>query len=138
MGISKTIVETPKKAIKKSYVRSQLAALMATAVDFVLALLLHHVFGVFYLTASAIGNIAGAMTNFNLGRTWVFRKKDGRLSYQAIKYLITSCISFFINTSGVYFVKEYYGLEFVTAKMIVASLVGLIFNYTMYRYFVFK
>jgi putative flippase GtrA len=88
--------------------------------------------------ASGIGSFFGACVSFSLGRNWAFRRKDGKMSHQAIKYLITSGTSLVLNTLGIYLLTEWTGLDPKISKVLISILVGIFFNFLMYRYFVYK
>jgi len=121
-----------------SFIRSQASSAVSTLFDFGSFRLLHYVFFIHYGFSSAIGNIFGAIVSFNLGRRWAFKRQDGKLSNQAIKYAITSVSSAFINTSGIMYLTVNFGLEPTISKAIVALIVGATFNFLMFRYFVYK
>lgn len=121
-----------------SFWRSQATSLMATAADFTLYGLLFYLFVINYVVASAFGNIAGAILSFYLGRNWSFKSQDGKVSTQAIKYAITSLASAGINSVGIYLLTENTILHPTHSKFIISLLVGITFNFFMFRYFVFK
>lgn len=132
---NKNVVKVP---FFTSFFRSQASSAVSTVFDFGSFGLLYYVFGVYYALASAIGNIFGAIVSFYLGRNWAFKRQDGKLSHQAVKYAVTSILSAIINTSGVIFLTENFGIEPTYSKAIVALLVGATFNFLMFRYFVYK
>lgn len=121
-----------------SFFRSQASSAVSTVFDFGSFGFLYYLLTVHYALSSGIGNILGAIVSFYLGRVWAFKRQDGKLSHQAIKYAITSLSSAFINTSGVVFLTETFGIEPIWSKAIVALLVGATFNFLMFRYFVYK
>ena len=121
-----------------SFIRSQASSAVSTVFDFGSFGLLHYIFGIYYGFSTAAGNVMGAIVSFYLGRNWAFKRRDGKLSHQAIKYALTSLSSAAINTSGVIFLTENYGLEPTISKAIVALIVGATFNFLMFRYFVYK
>lgn len=130
--------ESVKVPFFTSFLRSQASSAVSTVFDFGTFGLLHYVFFVYYGFSTAMGNLFGAFVSFYLGRNWAFKRKDGKLSHQAIKYAITSLSSAAINTSGVIFLTEHFALEPTLSKAIIAFLVGVSFNFLMFRYFVYK
>ena len=56
-----------------SFSRSQVAGLVASAVDFGILFGLAEIFHVYYVIAVAIGALAGAVTSFLMNRHWSFR-----------------------------------------------------------------
>ena len=121
-----------------SFFRSQASSALATAVDFGSFGMLHYVLMLHYALSSGIGNICGAIISFYLGRNWAFKRSDGKISHQAIRYAITSVSSAFLNTSGVIFLTEKFTIEPVISKVIIAFFIGATFNFLMFRYFVYK
>jgi putative flippase GtrA len=93
---------------------------------------------VYYVTAAAISAAVGAIISFYLGRTWAFRRRDGSLSAQAVKYLLTSGVSLFLNTAGIYLFTDYANIPYGFSKVIISILIGIFFNFLMYRYFVYR
>lgn len=124
--------------LRKSFLRAIMTSLSATSVDFFISIFLNEVLNVYYVTATSIGGICGAATSFFMGRVWVFKKKTNKLKNQLIKFSFTNMVSIFLNTSGVFFIKEQFSLPFVWARVLTSVLVGFFFNFLMNRYFVFK
>ncbi len=113
-------------------------AIIATAVDYSLFLILSELVHVWYLLASFTGLIIGGVTAFVLQRNWTFKKKDGKLSKQAIRYLLVWGASIVLNTAGLYLAVEFVGMQSIIAKITVSIIVGLGFNFLMNKHFVFK
>ena len=113
-------------------------AIIASSVDYSLFLILSGVLHVWYLLASFTGLIMGGLTAFVLQRNWTFKKKDGKLSQQAVRYLLIWAASIVLNTVGLYLAVEYAGMQSVIAKVAVSIIVGIGFNFLMSKHFVFK
>ena len=93
----------------------------------------------FYVISTFVGASTGATVAFFLGRNWTFFNKEGKMTHQSVKFLMVVGGSILLNTFGVYFFTEvlnvpHYGIS----KIIVAIVVGLFYNFTMQRYFVFR
>ncbi len=127
-----------KVPFKESFIKSQASSFIATAIDFAILVLLTEVFNVYYVISTAIGSAVGAIVSFFLGRNWAFRSKDGKLTYQALRYLLVSITSLFLNTNGVYLLTEFCEIQYIISKLIVSLLVGVFFNFFMFRYFVYR
>ncbi len=112
--------------------------MVATAVDYTLFLLLSVVLDFWYLLASLIGLVMGGVTAFILQRNWTFKKKDEKLSSQAIRYITVWATSIFLNTTGLYLIVEFTKMSAIVAKIIVSVIVGIGFNFLMNKHFVFK
>lgn len=121
-----------------SFWRSQATSLISSSADFGLYGLLFYLLSINYVVASAFGNIAGAIVSFYMGRHWSFKSQEGHLGMQAIRYAITSLSSAGINSAGIYLLTENTSLHPTYSKIIIALLVGITFNFFMFRYFVFK
>jgi len=123
----------------RSFMRYNVSALIATAADFLVLSLLHYGFGMYYVYATAIGAVAGAVVSFFLGRHWAFMNKEGKLSTQSIKYIITSGFSLLLNVAGMYLLVDILGISnIIIAKTIIALTVGILFNFPMQRFFIYK
>lgn len=121
-----------------AFSRSQLASAAATIVDFGLLFSLVELLRVWYVAATAIGSLAGAVTNFLLNRHWSFAATHGRWDRQAIRYAIVSFTSMVLNSMGVWFTTEFFKLHYGISVLIVSLLVGFFFNFPLHREFVFK
>ena len=55
----------------------QLAALVATALDYCVMIVCVSAFGLSPVVGTAVGALFGAVTNFMLGRRWVFDARTG-------------------------------------------------------------
>jgi len=113
-------------------------AIIATAVDYSLFLILSALFHVWYLFASFTGLIMGGVTAFVLQRNWTFKKKDGKLSKQVVRYFFVWATSIILNMAGLYLAVEFAGIQSIIAKVAVSIIVGIGFNFLMNKYFVFK
>lgn len=121
-----------------SFWRSQATSLIASATDFGVYGFLLALIGINYAVASAIGNLCGAIVSFNLGRNWAFESKDGKITKQAIKYAIASICSAGLNTVVIVWLTKTLTIDPTVSKVISAILIGLTFNFLMFRYFVYK
>ena len=113
-------------------------AIIATAVDYSWFLILTELVHVWYLLASFTGLIIGGVTAFVLQRNWTFKKKDGKLSKQAIRYFLVWITSIILNMTGLYLAVEFIGIQSIIAKVSVSIIVGIGFNFLMNKHFVFK
>lgn len=121
-----------------SFYRYNLVALVATSVDFVVLIFLTEVMQFWYVLSAFLGAFSGGITGFILGRNWAFMRNDGKLSSQALKYVLVWGMSILLNTLGLYLVVEYIGLQYILSKIIVAIVIGIGFNFFMHRNFTFK
>jgi putative flippase GtrA len=138
MSEESTLKEISKPTFKKSFLRSQIVSLTATTADFSFAMMLNYFLGVYYVTATSLGSFFGAIISFSLGRNWVFLNRQGKLRKQVFRFFVINLFSIFANTTGVFFFKENFNINFALSRVITAVFVGVFFNYFMNRYFVFK
>ena len=121
-----------------SLFRSQIAAFLATSFDFATVIFLTEIAGLWYVVSNAIGAFFGAVLSFTLGRYWVFVSLQNKIAQQAFRYFLVSAGSLVLNTLGVYLVTEFASINYVISKVIVSLIVGLGWNFTLHKFFVFK
>ena len=128
--------KTPNTFI--TFFRYNVVAIIATAVDFVILVLLTEVLGFWYLHSAFLGAFLGGITGFILERNWTFMKQDGKLFVQAIKYLLVWAISISLNVTSIFLLVEYLGYQYIISKIIVAIIIGIGFNFLLHKYFIFR
>lgn len=116
--------------------RFQLSAIIATLIDFSFTILLKEACGIGYLMSASIGAVLGGIANFILGRRWVFRAAGPR-HHQAFRYSVIWGGSILLNISAVFLLTDFLNFNYIISKIIAAFMIGLTFNYTMQRRFVF-
>jgi len=124
--------------LSHSFSKAQIAALIATAVDFFCLIILVELFSVWYAYATAIAALLGAITHFFLGRHWSFVATSDHWRQQAMRYGWVSLGSLILNTMIVYGITELMGIQYVISKIIASVIIGIAFNYPLHRHYVFK
>ena len=71
--------EKPKRSLTKLFIWAQVAAFAGTAVDFLVTIFLTEFANLWYVASNAIGAASGAITNFLLGRYWVFLSTNRKI-----------------------------------------------------------
>jgi putative flippase GtrA len=122
----------------KSLLRYNVVAVLATAIDFLVLVVFTELFNCWYLLSAFLGAVSGGVTSFFMQRNWTFMRKDGRLSHQAIRFILVWIASILLNTLGLFLVVECLGFQYIIAKIIVATSVNLGFNFLMHKYYIFK
>ncbi|MDB4927964.1 MAG: CDP-diacylglycerol--glycerol-3-phosphate 3-phosphatidyltransferase [Myxococcaceae bacterium] len=117
--------------------RHQLGSVAATLVDFGTLAALVELAGVSPVAGTALGALAGAVTNFTLARRWIFRDHAGTAAAQALRYAVVSGASLGLNTLGEYLLVTRLGGHYLAARVVVAVAVSLLWNFPMHRRFVF-
>jgi putative flippase GtrA len=117
--------------------RHQIGAIVATAIDFGTMTLLVELGHLAPAWATALGATFGGVTNFLLGRRWIFRAHEHDLGPQALRYATVSAASAGWNALGEALVNGWFGVQYIVARAIVAVLVSILWNFPMQRAFVF-
>lgn len=118
--------------------RHQVGSAVATAVDFSVMIACVSAAGLSPAAGTAIGAACGGVTNFLLGRAWIFRATNGDVASQAIRYAIVSAGSLALNTVGEHVLTTATHWQFVGARVVVSLLVSVLWNFPMQRSFVFR
>ena len=121
-----------------TFFKAQAASLTATAVDFLVTVVLKEIFHTWYLLASVLGTISGGMVNFSMNRRWVFSARDKKMFYQAVKYVLVWVGNLVLVSAGVFAMTNYGGISYLVSKITVSLFVGFFYNYTLQKRFVFK
>lgn len=119
-------------------VKAQAAAAAGTAVDFLVTVAGVEVFHCWYLAATVLGNAAGGLTNFTLGRYLVFHAARQSAPAQGVRYFAVWLGSMLLNAAGVYLFTQVLHANYLHSKIVVSLLVGVGFNYFLQVHFVFK
>lgn len=118
--------------------RHLVAAWLATAMDFALMMLLVEFVGLGAEVATLAGAGLGAITNFALGRAWVYRAAGVRApAEQAARYAAVSATSAGLNALGEHVVLAWAGAHYAAARVVVSAAVSVLWGYPMQRYVVF-
>lgn len=134
------------------FLKSLLSAQFASIVDFALTILLTSFLGVYYVMATTLGAVSGGVVNCMVNYRWVFPCSDVQKLHVAVKYALVWIASILLNTGGTYLLTEhvrhtqavsqlppaYADQAYILCKLLVAILVALLWNYQMYRLFVYR
>jgi putative flippase GtrA len=121
-----------------TFTKAQLAAILATGVDFAITFLLLRVAGAPIVASGATGTICGGVTNFLIGRNWVFNAQEEKWAAQLNRYVLVWIGNLVLNVSGLWLLTHYTGLKDMFAKIITAVTVAVCYNYPLQKRFVFK
>ncbi|OJU39488.1 MAG: CDP-alcohol phosphatidyltransferase [Bacteroidales bacterium 45-6] len=134
------------------FLRAQFASQVASITDFTVTIVLFKIFGLFYVYATFLGSVFGGIVNCVVNYRFTFKSSDVKMKHVAAKYLLVWVCSIFLNTYGTYLVtellanftwlREFLGHMFddvfLVSKLFVSLLVGLLWNYNMQRFFVYR
>ena len=121
-----------------SFLKYQTAAIIATAVDFGLFFFLKYNLDIWYVAATFIGALGGAITNFTICRYWAFAGASNKLVNQITKYIMVTAGSLILNTSLVYLFTELFKIPSDYSRIGVAIIVAICYNFILQKYYVFK
>ena len=122
-------------------VRHQIGSLTATMVDFVVMIACVTFAGLGPGVGAAIGAGSGGIVNFFAGRSWIFRAQSGSagsVGGQALRYALVSVTSLLLNGIGEHVLAGILHLQYVAARVCVALVVSVTWNFPMQRRFVFR
>ena len=122
----------------KTFARAQIASLVASLVDFWVTIILKEWMGFWYVSASAMGTIAGGITNFSMGRKWVFKSFSRQAEIQLLRYILVWTGYLLLTTSGVYLLTHYTPMTYLISKLIVSLFMAISYNYPLQKKFVFS
>lgn len=118
--------------------RHQIGAAIASCVDFGTMILCVEKLSVSPVAATAVGATLGAITNFCLGRMWIFRRKSGHPAGQAARYALASAAGAGWNALGEHLAHDLAHMQYVLARILVAIVVSVFWNFPVQRRFVFR
>lgn len=118
--------------------RHQLASLIATAADFGVMVATVELFHLWPAAATFVGAACGGITNFQLGRHWIFEAHHEGAAPQALRYAVVSLASAGWNALGEYGLHHRLGVHYLAARVVVAVAVSFLWNFPMQRTFVFR
>lgn len=120
-----------------TFCKAETSAMVASAADFGLTVLLAEVAGVWYAYATLMGALAGGIINCCVNYRWVFSATGLSKGGVALRYMAVWIASIALNTMGTYLLTELTGINYIISKTVVACLVATLWNYQMQRVYVF-
>ena len=120
-----------------TFCKAETSAAVASAVDFAVTLILAELLGVWYGYATFIGALSGGVVNCSVNYRWVFTAQRMGKVQIAMRYLLVWVGSILLNTLFTYLVTEFVGISYIIAKVVVAVMVAILWNYKMQRSYVF-
>ncbi len=120
-----------------TFFKSNVAAIAASMLDYLVTFLLVQIFHSAPLVGSVAGTASGGVLNFAMGRNWVFSATAQGVKGQAIKYLLVWVGSFVLNQAGFLLLYQFMGLHYMIAKVGVSVFIGISYNYLLQKTFVF-
>jgi putative flippase GtrA len=122
----------------RTLLRHQLGSIVASIVDFSTMIALVELLATPPTAATALGASMGGVTNFSLGRFWIFRRHRGGIAGQGLRYALVSAASAMLNAGGEHLLHDLARVQYVAARFVVAATVSLVWNFPLQRRFVFR
>jgi len=120
------------------FLRANLSSGIATALDWALVTAIVWL-GVHYLIAAGVGAIAGALTDFAIKRHWAFdRSAKGTVTVEGLRYLLVSASSLCWNLLLSWALVGGLGAPAIPGVIAASILIGVLWNYPLHRWFVFR
>lgn len=129
--------QPPPSTRLRTFVRSTVASVVTTGLDFATLVGLVELLGVGYVLATTLGTVVGSLTNFLANRYWAFEAGGARLGGQVWRFLVVQAVGTGLQTLGVWLFTRFGGVPYVWSKTLVTALVYLVWTYPMNRVFVF-
>lgn len=120
------------------FAKAQLASFIASAIDYFITILCVEALGFWYLAGSSTGTILGGMTNFSMGRHWVFKGGERERNIQLLRYLVVWTGYLALTTTGVYVLTHFGHLNYLVSKLSVSLFLAIAYNYPLQKRFVFR
>ena len=121
-----------------TFAKAQFASFIASAVDYFITIFCVELLGFWYVIGSSTGTIFGGLTNFSLGRHWVFRGGEALRRIQLMRYFLVWLGYLTLATFGVYLLTHLGGINYIVSKITVSLFLAVTYNYPLQKKFVFR
>ena len=121
-----------------TFAKAQIASFIASLIDYLITILCVELLGFWYVAASSTGTIIGGVTNFSLGRHWVFRGGIRERNIQLVRYFMVWLGYLALVTCGVYLLTHLGGFNYIVSKITVTLFLAIAYNYPLQKRFVFR
>jgi len=120
---------------KNSFIRYGLVGILSVLVDYLLLYILFLLMNVSQNIAISLAFWGSSIFNFLMHRIYTFKKRDSKVFFQLLKYILLISISYFIT---IFFINIFvnYGLNIFFAKFITVCIV-YIYGYIFGKFFIF-
>ena len=121
-----------------TFAKAQFASFIASVIDYFVTIFCVELFGFWYVIGSSTGTIVGGITNFSLGRHWVFRGGEVERKVQLVRYIFVWLGYLVLVTFGVYLLTYLGGINYIVSKLTVTLFLAITYNYPLQKKFVFR
>jgi len=123
--------------VSRTFLRSALTSLFTTGLDFLTLVTAVELFGVNYVLATWLGTVVGSLSNFAINRSWAFRGSALKLRWQLARFVLVQVGASLLHTGGVWLMVRFAGIPYQVAKLVIAALVAVGWNYPLNHAVVF-
>jgi putative flippase GtrA len=120
------------------FAKAQIASFVASVVDYFVTVFCVEILGFWYLVGSSTGTILGGITNFSIGRHWVFRGGERERNIQLFRYLVVWTGYLVLATTGVYLLTHFGHFNYLVSKVSVTLFLAVAYNYPLQKGYVFR
>jgi putative flippase GtrA len=120
------------------FAKAQLASSIASLVDYFITVFLVEAVGFWYLAGSTTGTIIGGITNFSIGRQWVFKGGIKERHIQLFRYAMVWTGYLVLTTFGIYLLTHFGHFNYLISKVIVSLFLAVAYNFPLQKRFVFR
>jgi len=135
MGLGTDVSARPTRL--NQWLRHHASSLAAAIVDFGIMVACVERLHMHPVPATVAGAACGAVTNFLLGRYWIYQRRDIAARGQALRYALVSGASLGWNAAGEHLFADVLHVQYVLSRVITALIVSNAWNYPLQRFFVF-
>lgn len=121
-----------------NFAKAQASSFLASMVDYAVTALTVEALGFWYVVGSSLGTIIGGITNFSLGRRWVFKGGERERHIQLFRYFLVWSGYLFLATAGVYLLTHFGSFNYFVSKISVSLFLAVAYNYPLQKRFVFR
>lgn len=120
------------------FAKAQIASSVASLVDYFITILFVEMLGFWYLPGSTTGTIIGGITNFSIGRHWVFKEGLKERNIQLLRYAVVWTGYLVLTTMGVYLLTHFAHFNYLISKVSISLFLAVAYNFPLQKRFVFR
>lgn len=120
------------------FAKAQIASSIASMVDYFITILFVEMLGFWYLAGSTTGTIIGGITNFFIGRHWVFKGGLKERNIQLFRYTVVWTGYLVLTTTGVYLLTHFAHFNYLISKISISLFLAVAYNFPLQKRFVFR
>lgn len=130
------LINAAKRITERSFVRYVFVGGTTFAIDFLLLVLLHEIFGISLIFAATLSYWTSIAFNFTANRLWTFSATPDQFTKNIVLYLLLLALNYGF-VIGFISLVTHFGLHYTLAK-IIATGIQIAWTYAAYKKAVFK